>query len=551
MGNMESFQCAVPTIYEEDVEARLSSARRQLPGIHEITDYLNCRSSALAGEKVSKKRLETAQFQFLQAHMRDRPRNTLLENRLVVDALVEQVEELIRRAKEEEELSDGGCSITSNESNHQKHGGDMLNSVEGREIGAPSEISLHHVTSIKALSVVTRASGATQPTGNKRMNKTMKQRSVKRLEKPHMIGGNKTFELQEDLRKFIKKAVISRARYDELSEEQGCSRPAFFTPCSISKQALSFNSMEMVIDDKMLVLHLKMPPLRCYSYYRMNLSRWKPHNPLSLAFENGLETTDLLPSRRRSGTKVLPDLGSLSDESSTSNSSELEFGSIPPSNPVRLLVTNAVFLDLAITGSLSLVGQKRRPSAAYVDRKLLKRPDQYIVLLNRRSGIPIAVCALKTPIKGPPVVRIFTTKQRVFGQTKAATTKQLGINWSGESLPLYPWAEFVTEGEYPERVRYSIFLTTGKYGEFEGDPSYRASHISPGSPEILVVGRTEREAYRSGCAILNICLTESGDDAFMKVSIARGIDPALLICFAAFIDEAMEMAMRKQYKSSE
>ena len=187
-----------------------------------------------------------------------------------------------------------------------------------------------------------------------------------------------------------------------------------------------------------------------------------------------------------------------------------------------------------------------------MDRQLMKRPDQYTVLLNRRSGIPIAVCALKTPNKGPPIVRIFTTQQRVFGQNEAATTDQLGLNWAQGSLPLYPWAEIVTEGEYPEQVRYSIFLTTGWQGEFEDSPSYHASHVSPGSPEVRVMGRTEREEKHSGCAVFTLCQAPaqcgSDDDVFWKVSIARGIDPALMICFAAFVDEAMEKTMRKQYK---
>ena len=116
------------------------------------------------------------------------------------------------------------------------------------------------------------------------------------------------------------------------------------------------------------------------------------------------------------------------------------------------------------------------------------------------------------------MVRIFTTKCREVRQNKAATTKQLGLNWSQKSLPLYPWAEIVTEGEYPDDVRYSIYLTTGKQGEFEDEPSYCATHESAGSPEIRVMGRTEHERTHSGCAVLTLCHPDDTDDVFVKVN---------------------------------
>jgi len=209
-------------------------------------------------------------------------------------------------------------------------------------------------------------------------------------------------------------------------------------------------------------------------------------------------------------------------------------------------------MDLAVTGSLGLVDrQKSRRREPATQRKVLKSPEHYMVLLNRRSGIPLAVCELEAATRGPPVVRIYATKRRTFGQRPAASTKALGLDWT-DSFPLYTWAEIVTEGHYPEQVRYSIFMASGSDGRFEENPSYRAVQGASGSPVIRMVGRTEREDSYSGCAVLSFDCGEdsAGDnDIFFRLSLSKGIDPALLLCFAAFIDESMEKTMRMQYQT--
>jgi len=537
MGNLH---CGLPTVYDEDFD--IAVARKKLE--QTTLSYLNCQSSAIVNDRPLESR--NKQPLFIKAHLRDRPRNVLLEYNLVTEALVEQVEELVRRQKERELLEDCTSSIKTTESGGGLDGstGDAL-----EKRAKETEVSMGRAGSEFAQTVITTTSGATEIAGNAK-KRNQKPSAPKQSYEPHLMGGNE-FALREDMRRSIKKVVVSTVQTTGC-ENEPCSGAALFAPCAPSQRQvwLNSNNVSIAVDDEMLVLHLKMPNLKCYRYYRMHLSRWKPHNPLSLVIENGIETTNLTPLLYGGSKLHVPDLGTVSDDSSASHNSAVDFGTSPMSYPVQLLVTDSVFLDLAITGSLGLNQKKRRPKAC-IDRKLLKSPDQYIVLLNRRSGIPIAVCALKTPCKGPPVVRIFTTKRRVFGQTKAATTKQLGLTWWKESLPLYPWAEIVTEGAYPETVRYSIFLTTGSHGEFEEKPSYKATHSHAGSPEIRVVGRTEREATHSGCAILNMCQAESRDEVFMKVSIGRGIDPALMICFAAFIDEVLEKTMRTEYNKSE
>jgi hypothetical protein len=86
----------------------------------------------------------------------------------------------------------------------------------------------------------------------------------------------------------------------------------------------------------------------------------------------------------------------------------------------------------------------------------------------------------------------------------------------------------------------------------EASPSYCAVHAASGSPTILASGRTSREYQHAGCATISMCRDENGssdtniDDVFWKITISKGIDPALFVCFTSFIDEYMERMMRTQ-----
>jgi len=218
------------------------------------------------------------------------------------------------------------------------------------------------------------------------------------------------------------------------------------------------------------------------------------------------------------------------------------------SSPVLLDVDGSSFLDLAVSGSLGLVdrsnGVEDPPTVTPSSRQ--KSPKHYIVLLNRRSGIPLAVCALKSP-NGPPVVRIFATKPRVPGQRQAASTLQLGLNWVA-NYPLYTWAEFTIEGGYKTPMQYSLYMATGSNGVFEKKPSYLGYHSENASPDIMVSGRTPEKDYK-GCAVLSIKTDEAegpDNDAFFSLAVSRGVDPALFICFAAIVDETIEKNMRLQ-----
>ena len=236
-----------------------------------------------------------------------------------------------------------------------------------------------------------------------------------------------------------------------------------------------------------------------------------------------------------------------SDDHVSQSSHSIGSGSIPPSSPIKFLALNTVFMELALTGSLGLEprSQHHRSPGRRGDRK---SPSHYIVLMNRRSGIPLAVCALKADV-GPPVVRIFSTKQRVFGQRPAASTGKLGLHWSHD-LPLYSWAEIVTEGDLPNPLYFSIFMASGSDGKFTANPNYRAVFLPNESTDLKVVGRTDRERHDTGCAIISLETSPDECDLFYHLSVAQGIDPALMMCFAAVFDEVMERAMRARCRSN-
>lgn len=207
--------------------------------------------------------------------------------------------------------------------------------------------------------------------------------------------------------------------------------------------------------------------------------------------------------------------------------------------PIMYAVDNSSFLNLVVTGSLDLIDRHH-------DGNKNKR---YLVLMDGPERLPVAVCALKSNQESP-VVRIFATKPCALGQKAAASSGDIGI--LGQSVDLYAWAEFAMEGEFPNPVRYSIYLSVGKDGKFEREPSFKGSHPIPGLPEITVVGRTGRERTYRGCCVLSIISKEgTGEDAqsLFNISISRGIDPAIFVCFAAIVDEVVESTMRKQCAS--
>jgi len=570
---------------------------------------------------------------FLCIHREDRPQKAILETSEVVKALVEQAEELMRREKammrnqnqnQEDEIgvaddaeNSVGDAVPNNE-NDDHYDGDFGDDEGYRDCSRPcpstsswSDPIFAGLEMERASTVVTTMSAATQPAKNLSPERVTvshkKQQQRGEQGDPAFMGGNAFLEstghLSDDVR-----SVLS------LNTRRNLGKPYYYHPhhgqsnrhnnkrssdiprllqydqvcgaftCLEDRERLQYLQR---VREHMSVLFLRIKP-HCASYYRKHLARLLPDNLLvsSSTFPPGIFATVTPPSPTRASHPLqqggAPELTRSSDSSSSGGgggehlSQLLDFGIGPPSNPIKMLMTNDVLMDLAITGSLGIVDRQKEHcrtssiggSANNMQRRRqLKSPENYVVLLNRRSGVPLAVCALNRMANngGPPTVRVYATKRRVYGQAPASTTKKLGLDWSA-SLPLYTWAEIVSEGHYPERVRYSIFMASGSDCRFEESPSYRAVHDwANNSPEIRVIGKTDRDDTFSGCAVLTMCRDEkedtdegicsrSGDssnnedDMYFRLAISKGIDPALMICFAAFVDESLEKTMRIQYQ---
>ena len=545
MGNT---QCGVPAIFDEAFQVHVTSQRE-----------------AVVEEP-------SAEAAFLQVHVPDRPEKCLLDPREVTKAIIDQAQELMERKRRSLDDDHGANSILDDDVEEMSRlSDDDMSSTTGVEVSsdaslAPSSVARVNSSAAMAPSVVTRGSAATEPVGNNHRSSRLRQSPPRPIITPPRIKGGKDFQTSASLQMDIRKTLMTgnqRSRRKNsmvplsILPEHGC-QPLVASCGAPEPQDPEYTQR---VTEFTSVLHLKYVP-HCITYYQKQLSRLLPYNAVTQAVTNSITHTNLSPPRPSTTT---PDLVRVfSDESSSEEI--LDFGEGPPSNPVFLLATDTSFMDLAVTGSLGLVvdRQKKTRGAVPERRRRLKSPDHYIVLLNRRSGAPLAVCALKAGSTVQPVVRMFATKRRVYGQRAAATTRKLGLDWSTQddnaaavvaadtkkyNLPLYTWCEIVTEGQYPGRVRYSMFMSTGN-GQFEETPSLCAVHETAGSTEIRVVGKTEGELYHSGCAVLSMCTNDDDsadeDNVFFRISVSRGIDPALLVCFAAFVDEALEKTMRLQ-----
>jgi hypothetical protein len=486
---------------------------------------------------------EASNDSFLSVHQEDLPQKCIMDPKEVIKALKHQAEEMIRREKLKQE--DDVASLLDEGDDDEVASRDRTSSIYAHSEAAPTE--------------VTSGSAATRPVGNhgKVSAVNRKKNNRNRLNRPPQMKG-KQFQLMENFNDDIQSVLTSatygtvggkpsaiaqeRLRSMERRHELFAARPE--TSCSILSIPCIEDFSDTVYARKakvyMSTLHLKVKP-QCPQYYEERLSFVELGKPTIRAGSQDIPISNLTPPRNKRGTAAL------GGPSAVYSGFGLEFGEGPPSSPVQLMVSEASFMDLAITGSLGLVDRPRsRPLMSSPPRKQLKSPAHFLVLLNQRSGIPLAVCSLKAASTGPPVVRIYTTKQRVFGQRPAASTRKLGLDWS-ESLPLYTWAEIVTEGRIPDNLKYSIFMASGSNGHFEDTPSYRAAHDANGDPIIRMVGRTEQEDSLSGCAVISLSRDEvatEGSGIFFHLAAARGIDPALLICFTALVDEVMEKAMR-------
>jgi len=218
---------------------------------------------------------------------------------------------------------------------------------------------------------------------------------------------------------------------------------------------------------------------------------------------------------------------------------DADIGTSESPRPVRFVDNKSKFLNLSIQGSLGLLSSLNEEGTGLATNAVRALSSKQLVLLDESNRSPVAVCSLKA-LYGPPIIHIHSPNPSIFCQAPSP-----GMKFEGRAL--YPWAEFRIEGQFPLPVRYSLHLAVGN-DRFELDPSFRASHLQVGSPDISVVGRSEDESIMRGCCIISLGKGAKHRDRFF-ISIAKGVDPSIFICFAALVDEFLEHTMRRQNAS--
>lgn len=475
-------------------------------------------------------------FEFLKLHLQERAEKCIIDPQSVIEALALQLEELLRR--ELEEGAPQNCEeplpadFVQKDLKESRQRSNALSTSGASAIYAQTELS-GFLSSFTPSATTTSYSASTFLTGN--YKKYSEKRDILPYQKnqPPPILGN-TVDLNDNLYSELYRLIAEVVKDGEGKKKKPLVLTLGRSLCSAlphsvtDRVIMSLASQDNALAQNkmhMIVLHLYFPA-QCG---RSLGSEWLPDSPLVYN-----AYSDWVPQRKQNCP--------LRTDPPSPPSKDISFGG-PPSQPLNLWIRDSPFLDLGITGCLGLVEPPSTPS-----KRQQLPPIRYKVLLNRRSGVPLAVCALKNGPRDEPVVRVYATKIRTHGQRPAATTAQLGLNWT-DSLPLYSWAEIVAEGKYPNPVKYSMFMATGSDGRFLETPSYLGKHSYLDSPEVRVLGMTDSEDEYTGCALL--CLTRGGEDSdqlYFRISVSKGVDPALMICFASFVDEFMERKMRMQYE---
>ena len=524
-------------------------------------------------------------------HQADRPMRAILDTREVDDAIRYQSERLLGSQSLSQEESPDSSSVTEDDFHHrlkdtlrQPQRWEAESNAVGTEVSFATKITSFSTTTELVRNKDRYASGGSQ--GKKPTWSSSRQRPPLPSSDlpPHPRSITRTIS-ESSFGSMSQRSTQNNGNHkntsgaDKAKAGQGSKHDkawdvwSGWSRAAACSSLIPLSSSSSAIQSTVPVLFLRMEaPMM--DYYRNEYLRRFPDSPIPNDMRHPAikpRTSQPPSSPSSSSTTTPPTLVRTSSGSSSCSSPDrhsknhvavhsstfaVDYGTDIPCSPIQMLVDNSSFMDLAMTGSLGLVDRDTVSTEEYLAASLqldcasqqsLKCPTLYKVLLNRRSGVPLAVCALKSPY-GPPVVRIYGIKQRVYGQRPAANTAALGLTWTTEPYPLYAWAEFVTTGEFPQ-VQYHMYLATGSDGRFEASPSYTAHHRVAGSPEIDVLGRTEAEPQPKGCARMSVqrdgSQRDDGDDNyFFALSLSRGIDPALMICFAAIVDETMEKTLK-------
>lgn len=355
---------------------------------------------------------------FLQPHKEERAPRRILDTKEVAKAFAMQAEELLKRERDEEENS------------RRLNGVQIDGEGEGEAESIFRDDASALTASTLAYSIATRSAAgksgnvssnmsavtaATPQRSNGNSKCLPRGRSAKKNKKPPKLRSGKFLAETQKIQAAIKEELFPTPQ-----QALGVSNLINSSQYILDQDSICTDMLTLFeSDDKiklmrkvrkhMEVIHLKMQP-HCVKYHNSkSISRLMPNNPVTQAVSLGnLRSPPRDSSPDDDGTRL--SRATLSDSSSSSLSTDIGFGAAPPSSPVRLLVTQTVFMDLAVTGCFGLVDRKRTGSEqrhqqqpSSLRRRRLKSPDEFLVLLNRRSGVPIAVGALKAQtIPGAP-----------------------------------------------------------------------------------------------------------------------------------------------------
>lgn len=144
------------------------------------------------------------------------------------------------------------------------------------------------------------------------------------------------------------------------------------------------------------------------------------------------------------------------------------------------------------------------------------------MVLRDLSGNPIAVC-LRKMLSLEASFYIYTLKPRVNGQQVSSESE--------DGKPLYSWAK-VNKDMMTLPQSYSIYMATG-HDEFDNG-SYKGESPGIGSPKMSI-----KKGGQGACLVDRAVFQFDCMNCY-ALTVAPGIDPALMICFTAIRDELKE-----------
>jgi hypothetical protein len=142
------------------------------------------------------------------------------------------------------------------------------------------------------------------------------------------------------------------------------------------------------------------------------------------------------------------------------------------------------------------------------------------MVLEDGNGSPIAIC-MRTLLKLVPTFRIYSFVPIIEGQSPSDEKHC--------DRPLYVWAECINQ---PLSVQYTLALWNGT--------NFARTFVSDKVGPVFGLQNVLVSKYDQPVCMMLQTRFEFCQGQVWKVTVAPGVDPCLMICFVAIIDEMME-----------